>query len=295
MTADQHLGPVSVPLSASGPREATPPLTIIRPTRGWVPIRFGEIWAYRELLYFLVWANIKVQYKQTLLGAAWAIIQPLFTMAVFSIFFGRLAGISSGDVAYPLFAYAALVPWTYFANVLTLSSNVLVHHQGVITKVYFPRVIMPLASVVGGLLDFAIALSVLFLMMFAYGVIPSMALLALPLLIALAALTATGVALWLSALNVQYRDVRFVIPFLVQVWLFATPVAYPSSLVPERWRVFYGLNPMAGVVDGFRWALLGQHPPSWGLLAVSALVVLGMLASGLVYFTRTERTFADVV
>lgn len=177
------------------------------------------------------------------------------------------------------------MPWTYFANVLSLSSNVLVHHQGVITKVYFPRVIMPLASVVGGLLDFAIALSVLFVMMFAYGVVPSIALLALPLLIALAALTATGVALWLSALNVQYRYVRFVIPFLVQVWLFATPVAYPSSLVPERWRVLFGLNPMAGVVDGFR----------WGLLGVSVLAVLALLGSGLVYFTRTERTFADVV
>lgn len=284
---------LSPPLSESS--RSSPPVTVIEPAGGWIPFKPGEFWAYRELLYFLVWANVKVQYKQTLLGAGWAIIQPLFTMVVFSVFFGRLAGIPSGDVPYPVFAYAALVPWTYFANVVSISSGVLVHHQGVITKVYFPRAIMPFASVVGGLLDFAIALSVLGLMMLYYGITPPAALLAVPFLIVMTSLTATGVSLWLSALNVRYRDVRFVVPFLIQVWLFATPVAYPSGLVPERWRVLYGLNPMTGVVDGFRWALLDQPAPSVGMLAVSILVVLILLGSGMIYFSRAEKTFADVV
>ncbi len=281
--------------SASRGVDADVPVTVIEPTKGWVPIDPRELWAYRELLYFFIWANVKVQYKQTVLGALWAIIQPFFTMVVFSIFFGRLAGIPSGDLPYPVFAYAALVPWTYFANVVSISSNVLVQHQGVITKVYFPRVMMPFASVVGGLLDFTIAMSVLGLMMAYYGVTPSIAILAVPLLILMAAATAIGVSLWLSALNVKYRDVRFVIPFLIQVWLFATPVAYPSSLVPERWRTLYGINPMAGVVDGFRWALLDQPAPSPGLLAVSIAVVLVLVASGLAYFSRAQQTFADVV
>ena len=295
MAARGHVEPTTLDLPLSEPGGSTVPVTVIEPPNEWFPFRAREFWAYRELLYFLVWANVKVQYKQTLLGAAWAIIQPLFTMVVFSVFFGRLAGIPSGDLPYPIFAYAALVPWTYFANVVSISSNVLVHHQGVISKVYFPRTIMPLASVVGGLLDFAIAMSVLGVLMAFYGVVPTSAVLAVPFLVVMAALTATGVALWLSALNVRYRDVRFVIPFLIQVWLFATPVAYPSSLVPERWRALYGLNPMVGVVDGFRWALLDQPAPSLGLMSVSVLVVLALVGSGLMYFSRAEKTFADVV
>jgi lipopolysaccharide transport system permease protein len=295
MTVRGHAEPTALNLRINQPRRPTIPVTIIEPASGWIPFKLGEFWAYRELLYFLVWANLKVQYKQTVLGAAWAIIQPLFTMIVFSIFFGRLAGVPSGDLPYPVFVYAALVPWTYFANVVSISSNVLVQHQGVITKVYFPRAIMPFASVVGGLLDFTIALSVLGVLMLIYGVTPSVAILAVPLLVAMALLTAAGVALWLSALNVRYRDVRFIIPFLIQVWLFATPVAYPSSLVPERWRALYGLNPMTGVVDSFRWALLDQPAPSFGLFGVSILVVLLVLGSGMVYFSRAEKTFADVV
>lgn len=295
MAARGHAGGATLGLPASEATRAPVPVTIIEPARGWVPLKLGEFWAYRELLYFLVWANVKVQYKQTVLGAAWAIIQPLFTMVVFSIFFGRLAGIPSGDLPYPVFAYAALVPWTYFANAVSLSSNVLVHHQGVITKVYFPRAIMPLASVVGGLLDFSIALSVLAVLMAVYGVVPSLAVLALPLFVLLAVLTATGMGLWLSALNVRYRDVRFIIPFLIQVWLFATPVAYPSDLIPERWRALYGLNPMTGVIEGFRWALLDQPAPSIAMMAASALIMLAVLGSGMAYFTRAEKTFADVV
>lgn len=294
MTTLGHLDSSALEATSDDADIASVPITVIEPSRGWFPSP-RELWAYRELLYFFVWANVKVQYKQTVLGALWAIIQPFFTMIVFSIFFGRLAGIPSGDLPYPVFAYAALVPWTYFANVVSISSNVLVQHQGVITKVYFPRVLMPCASVVGGLLDFTIALSILGLMMVYYGVAPSIAILAVPLLVLMAAMTAIGVALWLSALNVKYRDVRFVIPFLIQVWLFATPVAYPTSLVPERWRALYGINPMAGVVDGFRWALLDQPAPSMGLLGVSVAVVLALVTSGLIYFSRSEKTFADVV
>lgn len=295
MTARGHAGGTTLEIPMPEASVANIPVTVIEPPRGWFGFKPGELWGYRELLYFLVWANVKVQYKQTVLGAAWAIIQPLFTMVVFSIFFGRLAGISSGEVPYPIFAYTALVPWTYFANAVSTSSNVLVHHQGVITKVYFPRAIMPLASIVGGLLDFTIALSVLGMLMAIYGVIPTAAVFAVPLLVALTSLTATGVGLWLSALNVRYRDVRFVIPFLIQVWLFASPVAYPSDLVPEKWRVLYGLNPMAGVIDGFRWALLGGTPPSLAMIGLSVLVVLIVLGSGMVYFSRAEKTFADVV
>lgn len=295
MTTRGHAGPSVLDARVEDALRAPMPVTEITPARRLGLFKPAEIWAYRELLYFFVWANVKVQYKQTLLGALWAIIQPLFTMIVFSVFFGRLAGIPSGDVPYPVFAYAALVPWTYFANVVSISSNVLVQHQGVITKVYFPRVMMPLASVVGGLLDFTIALSVLGILMAFYGVAPSLAILTVPAFVLMAMLTASGVALWLSALNVRYRDVRFVIPFLIQVWLFITPVAYPSSLVPEQWRALYGLNPMAGVVEGFRWALLGQAAPSPALLGASVLVVLALLGSGMLYFSRAEQTFADVV
>lgn len=271
------------------------PVTIVRPSRGWATLDLKELWEYRELLYFLTWRDIKVRYKQTVIGAGWAIIQPFSTMVIFSIFFGKLAGIPSEGVPYPIFAYSALVPWMYFANALAQSSNSLVEHERVITKVYFPRLIVPMAAVVSGLVDFAIAFTVLVGMMAFYGVVPTAAIWTVPLFILLATATALGVGLWLSALNVQYRDVKYAIPFLVQFWLFATPIAYPTSLVPEPWQVLYGLNPMVGVVEGFRWALLGTGQAPGLLVVVSMLMVAALLASGLYYFRRMEDTFADVV
>ena len=277
------------------PLAGVSPVTKIHPPSGWAPIEFAELWEYRELLYFLIWGDIKVRYKQTVLGAAWAIIQPFFTMVVFSIFFGALAGIPSEGVPYPIFAYSALVPWTYFATALTQASSSLVQQERVITKVYFPRLIVPMAAVLAGLVDFAIAFVVLVAMMLFYGIAPTTAIWTLPFFVLLAMATALGVGLWLSAFNVQYRDVRYVIPFLIQFWLFATPIAYPSSLVPEAWRALYGLNPMVGVVEGFRWALLGQGQGPSLVLAISVLTVAGVLISGLYYFRRMEDTFADVV
>ncbi len=270
-------------------------VTVIRPSHGWAPLHLRELWQYRELLYFFVWRDIKVRYKQTVLGAAWAIIQPFLTMVVFSIFFGRLAGISSGGIPYPIFAYSGLVPWVYFANAIAQSSNSLVEHERMITKVYFPRLLIPTASVLAGLVDLAIAFAVLIGMMLFYGIVPTVALCLVPLFIVLAAATAIGVGLWLSALNVRYRDVRYTIAFLVQFWLFVTPVAYPSNIVPEGWRAIYGLNPMAGVVEGFRWALLGTGDAPGPLLGVSALTVAAVVIGGLYYFRRMEKTFADVV
>jgi lipopolysaccharide transport system permease protein len=291
---EQNLGQVLDKPKGELPKNDKLPVTHIRPSKGWAPLRLRELVNYHELLYFLVWRDIKVRYKQTVLGAAWAIIQPFLTMVVFSIFFGRLANIPSSGVPYPIFAYSALVPWMYFANALTQASNSLIQNERMLTKVYFPRVIVPFSSVLAGLLDFAIALVVLIAMMFYYNIVPTIAAVTLPLFILLAAVTAVAVGLWLSALNIQYRDVRYVIPFLIQFWLFATPVAYPSALVPERWRTVYGLNPMAGVVEGFRWALLGQAPPG-KMLLVSVLTVVVLLISGLYYFRRMEKTFADVV
>jgi homopolymeric O-antigen transport system permease protein len=271
------------------------PVTILRPSKGWPTLNLQELWEYHELLYFLVWRQLKVRYKQTVLGAAWAVIQPFFAMIVFSVFFGRLAGMPSDGAPYPIFVYAALVPWTYFANALTLASNSLVEHEKMLTKVYFPRLMLPLAAVLAGLLDLAIAFLVLLGLAIHYGVAFSPSLSAAPLFALLASGIAVGAGLWLSALNVQYRDVRYITPFLVQIWLFATPVAYPSSLVPERWRALYGLNPMAGVVEGFRWAVLGKGRPPGMLLLASILMVVVILTSGLYYFRRTEKTFADVV
>jgi lipopolysaccharide transport system permease protein len=267
----------------------------IAPSRAWVALRLGEIWAYRELLYSLVWREIKVRYKQTALGMGWAILQPFLTMVVFSIFFGRLAGIPSDGVPYPVFAFAALVPWQLFAFSLTESSNSVVANQRVITKVYFPRLLMPIAPIGVGLVDFAVAFSVLIALMAFYGVSPNFAMLTVPLWALLAVMTALAVALWLSALNVRYRDVRYTVPFLTQLWLFATPVAYPTSIVPEAWRPFYALNPMVGVVDGFRWALLGSTGPPQVTALISVATVLALLVGGLFYFRRMERTFADVV
>ena len=268
---------------------------VIQPSRGWVSLKLRELWEYRELLYFLTWRDIKVRYKQTALGAAWAIIQPFFTMVVFSLFFGRLARIPSDGLPYPLFAFAALVPWTFFANGLSQSSNSLVGSSHLITKVYFPRLVIPLSSSVSGGLDFLISFGVLLGMMAYYGKWPTLHILWLPLLLLLAFVTALGVGMWLSALNVQYRDVRYVLPFLTQVWLFSTPIAYPSSLLSEPWRTVYGLNPMVGVVEGFRWALLGTDTAPGSLVAVSALAALIILIGGAFYFRRMERIFADVV
>mgnify|MGYP004002994253 FL=1 len=269
--------------------------TVIKPSRGWVPLRLRDLWEYRELLYFLTWRDIKVRYKQTALGALWAIIQPFFTMVVFSIFFGRLAKIPSDGIPYPLFAYAALVPWTFFANGLSQSSNSLVGSAELITKVYFPRLIIPVSSILSGLLDFVIAFAVFILMALYYGIYPTVSIILLPFLLLLGFTTALGVGLWLSALNVRFRDVRYIIPFLTQFWLFATPIAYPSSLLPDPWRIVYGINPMVGVVEGFRWALLGTETAPGAMIIVSSLVAVCLLVSGVFYFKRVEKYFADVI
>ena len=283
-------------IHTAAPTPSTPDLPVydIVPARGWLPVHLGEVWAYRDLLYFLVWREIRVRYKQTALGVAWAIIQPFFTMVVFSIFFGRLAGIRTDGIPYPVFAFAALLPWQLFAFSLVESSNSIVANQRLLTKVYFPRVILPLASASVGLADFAIASVVLLGLMLFYGITPGLAILTAPLWVGLAVMTALAASLWLSSLNVRYRDVRYTLPFLTQLWLFSTPVAYPTSIVPDVWRPLYALNPMVGVVDGFRWALLGGPAPGTTVV-VSAAVVLVVLAGGLFYFRRTERTFADVV
>ncbi|MGH8056988.1 MAG: ABC transporter permease [Candidatus Entotheonellia bacterium] len=267
----------------------------IEPSRGWVPIKLRELWEYRELLYFLVWRDVKVRYKQTALGAAWAIIQPLMTMVVFSLFFGQLAKIPSDGIPYPIFSFAALVPWTFFAQGLSQAANSLVGNAHLIKKVYFPRLVVPISSVHSGLIDFALAFVVLLGMMLFYGMVPTARLLWLPLLLLLAVITALGVGLWLSALNVQFRDVRHAVPFLMQFWFFATPIAYPSSLLPEPWRTLYGINPMVGVVEGFRWALLGSVSVSDLVIACSTLIAVGLLIGGAFYFRRMEKTFSDVV
>jgi lipopolysaccharide transport system permease protein len=276
-------------------RAADIQVVVIRPSRAWVPLKLRDLWEYRELLYFLVWRDVKVRYKQTLLGAAWAVLQPLLTMVLFSVFFGRLARIPSDGIPYPIFAYAALVPWTLFANGLNQGANSLVAGANLIRKVYFPRLTMPLAAVLSGLVDFILAFSVLVAMMLYSGAPLSWKVLLLPAFVLLALVTALGAALWLSALNVYYRDIRVAIPFLVQTWLFATPIAYPSSLLPASWRVVYGLNPMAGVVEGFRWALLDVSAGPGPLVMVSAMVSLAILVSGAYYFRRMEKSFADVV
>jgi lipopolysaccharide transport system permease protein len=268
---------------------------VIEPSKSWVSLKLGELWQYRELLYFLIWRDIKVRYKQTALGAAWAIIQPLFAMIIFSIFFGRLAKIPSDGIPYPLFSFVALVPWTFFANGLNQSSNSLVASANLIKKVYFPRLTIPIATVLAGAVDFALAFAVLLAMMAFYGVAPTINIFWTPLFLLLALVTSLGVGLWMSALNVQYRDVRYIVPFLIQVWMFSTPIAYPSSLLPESWRMVYGLNPMVGVVEGFRWALLGTGTAPGPMIAASILAALLILISGAFYFRHMEKTFADVV
>jgi len=271
------------------------PVVRIGPRRGLLALDFGELWVYRELLYFFVWRDIKVRYKQTAIGAAWAVLQPVMTMLVFSLFFGKLARIPSQGLPYPIFYYSALLPWMYFAAAMQSATTIIVDQQRVITKIYFPRVVLPIASVLSGLLDFAISFAVLLAMMAYYRMLPTRAVIWLPAFVLLAVLTALGVGLWLSALNALYRDVRYVVPFLVQFWMFASPVAYPSSLVPEKWRWLYGLNPMAGVIEGFRWALTGHGQPPGAPLIASSAAVLILVFSGLIYFRAMEGTIADVV
>ncbi|MGD8751137.1 MAG: ABC transporter permease [Anaerolineales bacterium] len=254
-----------------------------------------ELWEFRDLFYFFVWRDLKVRYRQTVMGASWAIIQPFFSMVVFSLFFGWLAKVPSDGIPYPIFSYAALVPWTFFANALTQSSNSLVLNANMVKKIYFPRLIMPAANVLSGLVDFLLAFIVLLGMMFYFGFTPTLSAFWLPLFLFLALVTSLGVSLWLSAMNVQFRDVRYTVPFLTQAWLFITPIAYPSSLLEEPWRTLYGINPMAGVVEGFRWALLGTDTSPEPIIIVSSLVAIILLVSGAFYFRRMERTFADVV
>jgi lipopolysaccharide transport system permease protein len=274
--------------------DASPVVLRIKPAHGWVSLKLSELWAYRELLYFLMWRDIKVRYKQTALGAVWAILQPLLTTLIFSVFFGRLAKMPSDGIPYPLFTFTAMVPWTLFANSLTQSSNSLVDSAQLIKKVYFPRLAIPIAMVLAAAVDFLIASAILIAMIFYYGIVPTANIVWLPLLVILTVTTALGIGLWLSALNVRYRDVKYTIPFLVQAWLFATPIAYPSSLLSEPWRTLYGINPMAGVVEGFRWALLGTKGSPGLIILVSGLVALSLLVSGAFYFRRMEKTFADV-
>ncbi len=272
----------------------TPHISIV-PPHGWQALDWREFWAYRELLFFLTWRDIKVRYKQTVLGAAWAILQPVLTMVIFSIIFGRLAKLPSDGIPYPVFTFTALLPWQLFAFALTSSSNSLIDSQNLITKVYFPRLIVPLASTIAGLVDFAIAFVVLLGMMFYYHITPQAFIWSLPLFLLLALASALAVGLWLSALNVKYRDIRYVVPFLSQFWMYATPVAYSSQLIPEKWRWLFSLNPMTGVVEGFRWALLGKSALNLPFLLISAVVVLVLLVSGLYYFKRVESGFADVI
>ncbi|MEO6525573.1 MAG: ABC transporter permease [Gemmatimonadaceae bacterium] len=268
---------------------------VIEPPSGWLHLGLRELWEHRELVYFLTWRDIKVRYKQTALGAAWAILQPLSTMIVFSLFFGRLAKVPSEGVPYPLFTLAALVPWTFFANGLTQSANSVVTNQNLVTKIYFPRLAIPIATVLAGALDFALAFALLLGLMLSYGTPLTPRVFWVVPLSLLALVAALGVGFWLAALNVQYRDVRYTVPFLAQLWLFATPIAYPSSLLSEPWRTVYGLNPMAGVVEGFRWALLGTSGAPGPMLVASSVAALVVALSGALYFRRMEQTFADIV
>src|SRR5215469_5175957 len=284
--------------SAVQPQGAqTPEVPVVRitpPTRWWV-MPLTELWEYRELLYFYVWRELKVRYKQTVVGAAWAVLQPLMTMLVFSLFFGKLAHIPSGGLPYPVFYYSALLPWMYFSGALTNATNKVVENQYVITKVYFPRLILPISAVLSGLVDFAVSFLMFVVIMIYYRIQPMWTILFLPLFLLMAVATALGVGLWLSALNAVYRDVRYVVPFLLQFWMFASPVVYPSSLVPAKWRVLYELNPMAGVIEGFRWSFTGTGDPPSRMLLISAAMVVAIVVTGIMYFQKMETTIADVV
>lgn len=268
---------------------------VIQPRRGLFDLDLKAIWEYGELLYFLVWRDLKVRYKQTAIGATWAVLQPLMTMVIFTVVFGNFAKIPSDGLPYPIFSYTAIVPWMFFAGSLNRCVVSLVSNTNLIEKVYFPRLILPISATVSGLVDFAVALVILLGMMVWFGILPTWGLLALPFFLGLALMTALAVGLWLAPLNAKYRDVGYTVPFLVQCWMFASPVAYPVSMVPENWRILYGLNPMAGVIEGFRWALLGKAVPDFYVMAVSASVVGLLLMGGIVYFKKTERSFADVL
>lgn len=265
------------------------------PPKGWFNLHFRDMWDFRELLYFLVWRDIKVRYKQTALGAAWVVIQPLVTMVIFNIVFGKLANLPSDGIPYPIFSFTALLPWQLFSRALTDASSSLVNNQQFVTKIFFPRIFLPASSILSGLVDFMISLIILCGMMFYYHITFSLRILVLPILVLFAMLTSLAVGLWLSAFNVRYRDVKFTLPFLVQIWLYATPVAYSSSLFPEKFRALLGLNPMAGVVEGFRWALLGQQSTLSPMVWVSVIVVVFLFVGGLLYFQRMESTFSDVI
>jgi lipopolysaccharide transport system permease protein len=271
------------------------PTVLIQPRRHLFDLDFAGIWAYRELLYFLVWRDLKVRYKQTLIGTGWVVIQPLMTMAIFTVIFGNFAKIPSDGLPYPIFSYAALLPWNLFSSSLNRGGESVVNNANLVTKIYFPRLILPLSAVLSPLADFAIAFVILVGMMIWFGIAPTVGILMLPIFVILAICSALAVGLWLAALNVRYRDVRYTIPFLIQIWLFASPVAYPVSLVPEKWRWLYSLNPMAGVIEGFRWALLGNQSPDVRVMAISTVVVMALIAGGIVYFKQMERTFADEV
>lgn len=270
------------------------PVTIIKPSKGWMPINLHELWEFRDLLYFFTWRDIKVRYKQTVLGFAWAIIQPFFAMVIFSIFFGSLAKLPSDGIPYPIFAYTALLPWTLFSESITRSTNTMVMNSNIIKKVYFPRMALPISSVLSPVIDFAIAFVILILMMIYYGIMPTVNVIWLPVFLLLAIVTSLGIGLWTSALNAKYRDIQYVVPFMLQIWMFASPVVYAASMIPAKYQFLYGLNPMAGVIEGFRWSLLGTDSPGMIILA-SIIVSVVLLVSGAFYFRRMEKTFADEV
>lgn len=296
VTAEDVVEPVPRGKKARARKNEIPVITI-RPARGWVPLDLGELWDYREIVYFLIWRDIKVRYKQTVLGALWAVLAPFFTMVVFTVIFGRLVGVPSDNIPYPIFSYSGLVIWGFFASGVTRSSASIVGEGNTIKKVYFPRLAIPFSAVTAGVVDFLLAFVVLIGMMFYYGVYPSWAIVTLPLFFLLAFITAMGVGLWFSALNVLFRDVGYIITFVVQIWLFATPIAYSSSLLVNKgiWNTIYGLNPMAGVVNGFRWALLGVEMTQWQIIFASAAVSIIVLISGAYFFKRMEKNFADVI
>jgi lipopolysaccharide transport system permease protein len=281
--------------SVAVPRRQSSPSIVIEARRGLLKIDFRSLWQYRELLYFLIWRDVKVRYKQTIIGMAWVVLQPVLTMIVFTLVFGRFARIPSDGMPYPVFIFAALLPWNLFASSLGRGGDSVVQHANLISKVYFPRLILPIAGVMSPMIDFGVAFVVLIAMMAAYGIAPGAGILALPLFVLLAMLTALAVSLWTSALNVRYRDVGHAIPFVIQLWMFASPVAYPVSIVPERWRLLYSLNPMAGVIEGFRWALLGKENFDAQVAVVSTLAVVMLLVPAAIFFRNTERTFADLI
>jgi lipopolysaccharide transport system permease protein len=286
--------PVEMPVLPPALTQLKPSI-VIEARRGLFDLDLGSLWHYRDLLYFLVWRDVKIRYKQTIIGAAWAILQPLLTMIVFTLIFGRVAKIPSDNLPYPVFMLSALLPWNLFANSLARGGDSVVNNAGLLSKVYFPRLILPISAILSPLLDFAMAFGLLIVLMIWYGIVPNIGVLALPLFVLLAMLTSLGVGMVLAAMNARYRDVGYAVPFIVQLWMFVSPVTYPVSLIPERWRFVYGLNPMAGVVEGFRWALLNKQSPDFGVIAISAATVVVLLVPALAFFRQTERTFADIV